>query len=186
MNKEAIKINPHAIFANGQLSGPDVIHKKKFLNQLNGLFEDAAAFKDLAGDQVVYEVDAWCPVPNGTEGGLFFGLTHLYPGIVGDEYFMTHGHFHEMANRAEYYWGIEGEGMLILMDKDGNTRGEAMFPGSLHYIPGFTAHRVANTGNRILRFGACWPSDAGHNYGTIKTEGFSKRVKKVDNKVLLV
>lgn len=186
MNKESIKINPQIIFTNGQLNGPDVIHKKKYLSQLNGLFEDAAAFKEMAGDQIAYEVDAWCPVTEGTEGGLFFGLTHLYPGTVGDEYFMTHGHFHEMENRAEYYWGIEGEGMLVLMDKEGNTRGETMFPGSLHYIPGFTAHRVANIGNGILRFGACWPSDAGHNYETINTEGFSKRVKKIDNKALLV
>jgi glucose-6-phosphate isomerase len=49
-----------------------------------------------------------------------------------------------------------------------------MYPGSLHYIHGYTAHRTANTGNDILSFGACWPSDAGHDYDTISKRGFSK------------
>jgi glucose-6-phosphate isomerase len=99
---------------------------------------------------------------------------------------MTKGHFHAIENRAEYYWGIEGEGILLLMDKQGETKAEYMFPGSLHYIPGATAHRVVNTGNLILRFGACWPSDAGYNYDAIMKEGFSKRVKQINNKPTLM
>ncbi len=174
------------MFINGQLSGPEVIHKSKHLSQLKGLFEDKHAFQQMSGEQVVYDIDVWRPVPDGTEGGLFFGVTHIYPGTVGDEYFMTHGHFHKVENRGEYYWGIEGKGLLLLMDKEGNTRGEDIKPGSIHYIPGFTAHRVVNTGSEVLRFGACWPADAGHNYASINTTGFSKRVKKVDNKPLLL
>ena len=179
-------INPASIFINGQLCGPEVIHKVKSLIELDGIFEDQAAFQSVDGSQPAYEVDSWLPVQSGTEGGLFFGLTHLYPGRVGDEYFMTKGHFHAIENRAEYYWGIEGEGILLLMDKERNTRAEFMFPGSLHYIPGITAHRVVNTGNRILKFGACWPSDAGYNYDAIIRQGFSKRVKEVNNKPTLV
>ena len=99
---------------------------------------------------------------------------------------MTKGHFHAKENRSEYYWGIEGAGLLLLMDKKRNTRAENMFPGSLHYIPGMTAHRVVNTGNCKLKFGACWPSDAGYNYETLFKEGFSKRVKRVNNKPLLI
>jgi glucose-6-phosphate isomerase len=168
-------------FVDGQLSGSSVIHQVKTLIELNGLFEDQAAFQSMDGGQIAYEVDVYFPVQNGTEGGLYFGLTHLYPGQVGSEYFMTKGHFHAIENRAEYYWGIEGEGVLLLMDKNRNTHAERMIPGSLHYIPGFTAHRVVNTGNCILRFGACWPSDAGYNYDLIMSEGFSKRVKNIDN-----
>ena len=72
--------------------------------------------------------------------------------------------------------GIEGEGMLLLMNTEGDVWAERMFPGSLHYIAGYTAHRVANTGNATLSFGACWPSDAGHNYGAIQEQGFTKRL----------
>jgi glucose-6-phosphate isomerase len=176
---------PVAHFFNAALQGATVIHSVKHLRQMEGLFEDKSAFQRMDGEQVLYEVDAYCPVESGTEGGLFFGITHLYPGRVGDEYFMTFGHFHRVKNRAEYYWGLEGEGMLLLMDKNRNTHAEKMSPGSLHYIPGFTAHRVVNTGDAVLRFGACWPSDAGHNYDTIGTDGFSRRVKKVDLKPVL-
>jgi glucose-6-phosphate isomerase len=178
--------NPLTTFINGQLFGSQVIHTAKKLIELNGLFEDETAFNDMDGNQPAYEVDAFYPVKKGTEGGLFFGLTHLYPGKVGNEYFMTKGHFHAIENRAEYYWGIEGEGILLLMDKQGETKAEYMFPGSLHYIPGATAHRVVNTGNLILRFGACWPSDAGYNYDAIMREGFSKRVKQINNKPTLM
>ncbi len=178
--------NPISTFINGQLYGSEVIHKVKNLIELNGIFENQTAFQNMDGSQPAYEVDAWFPVQSGTEGGLFFGLTHLYPGLVGNEYFMTKGHFHAIENRAEYYWGIEGEGILLLMDKKRNTRAECMFPGSLHYIPGITAHRVVNTSNRILKFGACWPSDAGYNYDIIMNEGFSKRVKHINDKPVLI
>ena len=30
----------------------------------------------------------------GTPGGLYFGITHLYPGLLEQEYFLTKGHFH--------------------------------------------------------------------------------------------
>jgi glucose-6-phosphate isomerase len=70
---------------------------------------------------------------------------------------------------------MEGEGMLILMNEDRTqTWAERMEPGSVHYINGYTAHRTANTGSGILSFGACWPSDAGHDYDTISEHGFSK------------
>jgi len=177
---------PPTTFINAHLAGPAVIYNTKCLADLKGIFEDIHAFEKMSHNQTAYEVDVFFPVKEGTEGGLFFGLTHLYPGVVGEEYFMTKGHFHAVENRAEYYWGIEGEGILLLMDKKRDTKAEYMFPGSLHYIPGFTAHRVVNTSSSILSFGACWPADAGYNYETIATEGFSKRVKKIGNKPVLV
>jgi len=179
-------VNSGAIFTNGQLIGTDVTHRVKTLRELSGIFEDQTAFENMKGDQPIYEVDSWLPVQQGTEGGLFFGLTLLYAGRVGDEYFMTKGHFHAIENRAEYYWGLEGEGILLLMDKKRKIRAEYMFPGSLHYIPGYTGHRVVNIGTGKLKFGACWPSDAAYNYDIIMNEGFSRRVKIIEGKPSLI
>jgi len=81
---------------------------------------------------------------------------------------------------------VQGEGMLILMDDKRNTWAEKMFPGSIHYIRGNTAHRTANTGNTILSFSAFWPSDAGHDYTTISEQGFSKILINKDGKPALV
>ena len=89
---------------------------------------------------------------------------------------MTKGHFHAQSDRAEFYWGIQGKGMLVLMDRNRNTWAEEVYPGSLHYIGGEIAHRLANIGNEKLIVGACWPSDAGHDYEEIAKNGFSARL----------
>ena len=66
---------------------------------------------------------------DGTPGGLFWGTTFLQPGLAGDEYFMTHGHFHAQVHRAEIYATIRGTGALILMSEDGQTWLQDMHPG---------------------------------------------------------
>lgn len=162
--------------ATGLLHGAAVVEDSRTLGDLAGVFEDEAARAALDPATVAYSVRCYFPVPDGTEGGLFFGCTFLRPGTVGDEYFMTKGHFHSKRDTAEFYWGIRGEGLLLLMNEDRTIRAERVRPGSLHYIPGRVAHRMVNVGGETLSFGACWPSDAGHDYETIRREGFSARV----------
>lgn len=86
---------------------------------------------------------------------------------------MTRGHFHTLSDRGEFYFGLKGSGRLILMTRDREIRQEEMYPGSVHYIPAHTAHRVSNIGNEALSFSACWPADAGHDYDEIVLNGFS-------------
>lgn len=168
------------------LNGDPVINQHRKLKNLAGIFQDEEAFSAMDLEQTAYTVQAWLPVKEGTSGGLFFGTTNLMPGKVGDEYFMTKGHFHTQSDRAEFYWGVQGNGMLILMDRNRRTWAEELFPGSLHYIPAHVAHRVANTGNSTLIFGACWPSDAGHDYEEIARNGFSARLLERNGKPELV
>jgi glucose-6-phosphate isomerase, archaeal len=176
----------HFMPAEGTLRGSRVIESQKTIGQLKDIFLDEDARSKMDQNKTVYSVQAFLPVDQGTEGGLFFGATTIEPGMVNDEYFITQGHFHEISNRAEYYWGIKGEGVLILMDRNRNCYAESMHPGSLHYIPAHTAHRVANTGSSQLVFGACWPSDAGHDYDEIKRNGFSCRLLNKDGKPQLI
>ncbi|MDR1454049.1 MAG: cupin domain-containing protein [Tannerella sp.] len=173
----SLTINQPALFFTGNhLIGEGVESATRRAKDLKGIFRDTAALDAMSPDAIVYEVKSFLPVPEGTPGGLYFGITSLYPGKVGDEYFMTKGHFHAARDRAEFYWGLTGEGMLLFMDGQRNVRAEKMSPGSLHYIPGGVAHRVANTGDGLLSFAACWPSDAGHNYGEIAENGFAGRL----------
>lgn len=172
-------------FINDQLSGEEIISKTTTIESLKGIFGDEEARAAKPQEEVVYEVQAHLPVLEGTLGGLYFGLTKIHPGKIGNEYHMTRGHFHALSDRAEYYWGIKGEGYLILMDRDRKTSAQKMEPGSLHYIPAHTAHRVANTGSQVLSFGACWPSDAGHNYKEIADHGFSARLIEVKGRPTL-
>jgi glucose-6-phosphate isomerase len=99
---------------------------------------------------------------------------------------MTHGHFHANRDRAEIYATVKGTGAMLFMDQDGKTWSQEMKPGTVHYIPGNVAHRVANTGDEPLTFLASWPSDAGHDYGSIRTAGFGKRMVLKDGGLCLV
>ncbi len=167
------------------LQGEQVEHSRRTIADIRTIFEDQQAAGQLPQQALAYEVDSFLPEAEGTPGGLYFGITRIHPGMVGDEYMMTKGHFHAQVDRSEFYWGICGEGILLLMDAQRNCRAERVTPGSLHYIPGGIAHRMINTGNAVFSFGACWPSDAGHDYQSIAHDGFSARVKRIDGQPTL-
>ena len=148
----------------------------KTIGQMARVFLDEAARSTMDARKVVYAVESWRPVPEGTEGGLYWGNSTVFPGVVGEEYFMTRGHLHVRRERAEYYSTVSGSGMLVLMDEQRRGSVQVMEPGTTHYVSGRIAHRVVNTGDEPLRFLACWPSDAGHDYATIGELGFSLRI----------
>lgn len=172
-------------FRTGKLSGKTTESEKR-LNALKDVFKDEAARLSMPQDSLVYSVQIHKGEEEGKEGGLLFGTSFIYPGLVGNEYFMTRGHFHSKIDAAEYYWCIDGEGVLLLMDEDRNWHAEKMTPGSLHYIKGRIAHRIANTGEKVLAVGACWPADAGHDYGTIEQNGFPVRLLCVNGQPKLI
>lgn len=179
-------IDSEVYFDSEELRGKRVTESVRVLGDLQGVFGDGKAFSSMDLSQEIYRVASFLPVSEGTPGGLYIGITYLAPGKVGDEYFMTKGHFHKNPDSAEYYWGVKGKGMLILMDEGRNVWAERMCPGSLHYIPAGVAHRVANVGDTCLVFAASWPSDAGHDYETIAEKGFARRLLDVDGSPELV
>ncbi|WP_300704456.1 glucose-6-phosphate isomerase family protein [Bacteroides sp.] len=177
---------PSSLFMRDYLVGEEIQKNSKTLADLQGIFHNVEACQKMSPETLLYEVSCYLPVQEGLPGGLYFGITKIFSGKVGDEYFMTKGHFHANIDRGEYYWGIEGEGVLILMDQNRCIWGEQIFPGSLHYIPGGVAHRVANVGTSILSFAACWPSDAGHNYQEILDNGFSASLQCINGNPELI
>lgn len=171
--------------ATGQLAGEGVTKSVRRMKDLAGVFADRNSFERMDPDTVVYEVEMH-DACGEKEGGLYFGTSYIMPGKVGDEYFMTKGHFHAVRDRGEYYWGIQGRGMLVLMDEERNAQAVDVYPGSLHYIPGHVAHRLVNTGDERLVVGACWPADAGHDYDTISRDGFAVRIVERDGAAKVV
>lgn len=95
---------------------------------------------------------------------------------------MTRGHFHERREQGEVYFGLRGAGLLLLQTEQGDTRLEKVFAGSIHIIPGFTAHRLINTGEEVLSALAVWPGIAGHDYAAL-ARGFRIRVFEENNRV---
>jgi glucose-6-phosphate isomerase, archaeal len=183
----ALPVRPVLVdLPSGLLSGESIGNAVRCIKDLKGFFGDEAARLTHDPAQVVYRVQTFCPVGEGTAGGLFWGTTFIEPGTVGGEYFMTKGHHHADRNRSEFYLTVAGSGALILMNENRRTRFEPMSPGTLHYIPAHTAHRVANVGESTLAFLACWPSDAGHDYESIAAQGFGARLLNVGGVPTLV
>jgi glucose-6-phosphate isomerase len=141
-----------------------------------GYYQDIAALDTLIadGDPVHYEVFEK-PVPL-EYGHLMFCVSKLYPGTVGDECFMTKGHYHTIAETAEIYYCIGGQGFMLMKTPDGLCVAEPMRVGRLVYVPPYWAHRSINTGDVPLVSVCSYPAEAGHNYGDIEEQGFPKRV----------
>jgi glucose-6-phosphate isomerase len=170
----------------GVLSGAGVTESRRTIAALKGYFRDEAARARMDQTTEAYRVLAYEPRPEGQEGAVCCATTFLSAGCVGDEYFLTRGHFHTAQDRPELEVTVSGEGALILMAEDRRTWMEPMRPGSVHPVPPRTAHRVANTGAAPLVFVSYWPSETGHDYETIARQGFGARLLKVDGLPALV
>ena len=170
----------------GELSGEGVTEVRRHLSDLKGVFEDEDARAALPQDALIYRVQAYEPCEEGTPGAVCLATTFLEPGQVSGEYYLTRGHFHANEDRPELEVTLSGEGALVLMNGARETHIEPMRPGSVHPVGPGIAHRVANTGTETLVFVSYWPSETGHDYAAIRSEGFSARVKAVDGAPTLV
>jgi glucose-6-phosphate isomerase len=121
-----------------------------------------------------------------TTGNLMYCISKLQPGLVGDEFFMTKGHYHQVKETAELYLCLKGEGFMLMKTEAGECTAEAMARGRLVYVPPRWAHRSVNTGDEALVSFCVYPAQAGHNYGDIESEGFPKRILRANGRPQLV
>jgi len=165
--------------ATGAMSDPDRIIERK-TSDLRGYYADSAALERLiaSGDPLHYRVYEKA-IPE-EDGHLLFCMSILEPGKVGDEYFLTKGHYHTVADTAETYLCVRGTGYLLMKTSEGRWAAEPMRAGRMVYAPPFWAHRSINTGDEPLISFCVYPAHAGHNYGDIETEGFPRRVVEKD------
>ncbi len=157
------------------------------LSDLRGCFADANAFEAALAkeDVLLYEVTAIEPAHG--DGQLHYGLGVLYPGKIGDEYFMTKGHYHSHRPAAEVYVGLKGEGVMLLEDESsGESRMVVLRENCAVYVPGHTAHRTMNTGVDPLVYLGIYPSNAGHDYGAIAERNFRKIVVERDGQPIML
>jgi glucose-6-phosphate isomerase len=156
------------------------------LADMRGLYADVQAEAALAvSNPLVYEVYYGANSPQ-VEGQLEYCTTVLYPGKVGDEYFMTKGHYHAKGDRAEVYYGLQGEGYLLLQTPEGEVNVQVMTPGVAAYVPPYWGHRTMNVGSKNFVFLAVFPADAGYDYRTIADEGFASIVVEREGKPAVI
>jgi len=158
---------------------PESVRKplERRVSNLSGIFFDNQALETAVsqGNPIVYEFyDMGMPE---TEGDIAFGTSIVHPGKVGEEFFMTKGHFHTILDTAEVYYCISGHGLMLMESPEGDVEHQEMEPGQAVYVPGRYAHRSINISLKepLVMFFA-FRADAGHDYGTIEEKGFRKLV----------
>lgn len=159
-------------------------HLVRQASDMRGHYMDRDALEALIeerGDPLHYEVFE-VSIPE-EYGQLVYCISKLQPGTVGTECYMTKGHYHTVAETAEVYLGLRGEGTMLMKTADGRCDAQRIARGRLVYVPPYWAHRSVNTGDEPLISLCIYPGEAGHNYGDIEAEGFPQRVFKVDGEV---
>jgi glucose-6-phosphate isomerase, archaeal len=166
----------------GEMKDPDR-HLVRHASDMRGYYADGEALERLIEEQndplhyEVFEKDV--PLEYGQ---IMFCISKTRPGLVGEEYFMTKGHYHTIPETAEIYFCIRGRGYMFMKTTDGRSVPEPMMRHRMVYVPPFWAHRSINTGDEPLISFCAYPGDAGHNYGDIEEEGFPQRCFQIDGR----
>ena len=159
---------------------------KRMLSQMKDMYNDTTAVEEIlkTGDPLVYEFyELGAPEHSGD---LAFGTSITYPGKVGNEYFMTKGHFHTILDTAEVYYCLSGEGFMLMENPEGDVQLQALEPGKALYVPKRYAHRSINSGSVPLVTFFAFRGDAGHDYGTIETKGYRNLIVEQDGKAVSI
>lgn len=159
----------------------------RFVSNMVSQFNDRAAAEEIVrnGDKPIYDFYELEQIPE-TAGDLKFGTSIVYPGKVGDEYFMTKGHFHTILDTGEVYYCLSGQGAMLMETPEGEVSLIEMKPGVAVYVPPRWAHRSINTGAETMVTFFVFRSDAGHDYGTIEQKGYRKLVVERDGKPVMI
>lgn len=162
-------------------------HINRHLSKMSGQYVDDQAFQEILEeeDKLLYEVYE-IKRPE-IEGELLHGISIVHPGKVGDEYYMTKGHFHTILDTAEVYFCLKGHGFMIMETPEGEWDIKELTPGKVLYVPPRWAHRSVNVSPQddLVTF-FVYPGNAGHDYGTIEEQGFRKLVVERDGRLEFV
>lgn len=180
-------VNPFAMYfdlKNGMSNAKNTT--KRNLSNMKGMFADDKALSDMISknDELIYEFYE-LGLPE-TPGDLLFGTSITYPGKVGNEYFMTKGHFHTILDTAEVYYCLAGKGYMLMENPEGDWDAQEMTPGKAVYVPARYAHRSINVGNEPLITFFVFRADAGHDYGTIESKGYRKLIVDQNGKPAII
>lgn len=177
---------PEKITLPGGLLNPHHNHLERFLSAMKGQYHDNNAYQAMLAreDTLIYEV--YEVITPDTPGDLRHGTSIVRPGRVGDEYFMTKGHFHALLDTAEVYYCLQGHGYMMMETPEGQWSAEELVHGMALYVPPRWAHRSINVGDEDFITFFSYPANAGHDYGSIETNGFRKLIVNSDGKPQIV
>ena len=160
------------IAPDGGMSGATRVYRKH-LGDMDGVYADAEAYRaalaEHGPDHLVYQVHEH---RYGDEpGSLIVGTSTLLPGRYGEEFAVTRGHLHGIADRAELYHCLSGHGVMLLETIDGRSEAVELRAGQAVDVPGHWIHRSVNVGSEPFVSLFCYSADAGQDYAVIGEAG---------------
>ena len=111
-------------------------HLLRNLSSMKGQYANQEAFEGLLKKRTcsLTKSDENINMPKAA-GELYHGSSIVHPGKVGDEYFMTKGHFHQVLDTAEVYYCVHGHGYMMMETPEGEWAAEELTPGIVLYVP---------------------------------------------------
>ena len=163
----ALKISP-----DGGIEGRSRRYEK-VLGDMGGVYRDEAAWQSAVAEQGADHLVYWVDDHRYQEGpgALIVGTSTLLPGRVGEEFAVTRGHLHAIADRAELYHCLSGRGVMLLETLDGQSSAIELTPGKAVNVPGHWIHRSVNVGEEPFVTLFCYSADAGQDYAVISEAG---------------
>lgn len=157
-------------------------HILRYLSDLRGQYYDQRAYEKMLTEEDTLLYEVYEIKRPEVEGELLSGISIVHPGKVGNEFFMTKGHFHTVLETAEIYYCLHGEGYMVMETPEGDTKIEALSFGKVLYVPPRWAHRSVCTSRQedLVTF-FVYPGNSGHNYGSIEEKGFQKIIVEDEN-----
>ena len=151
---------------------------EKFLGDMGGVYRDEKAWQDAVAERGADDLIYWVDDHRYQEGpgALIVGTSTLLPGRYGDEFAVTRGHLHAIADRAELYYCLSGRGVMLLETLSGETSAIELTPGKAVDVPGHWIHRSVNVGDEPFVTLFCYAADAGQDYEVIAEAGGMKNL----------
>ena len=146
---------------------------QKSLGDMAGVYRDQQDYRrqlaERGGQDLVYSVAEHRA--GAGPGAQIVGTSTLLPGEYGQEFAVTRGHLHAIADRAELYQCLSGHGVMLLETLEGESRVVELVAGQAVHIPGHWVHRSVNVGSGAFVTLFCYAADAGQNYDVISRAG---------------
>ncbi|WP_336644440.1 glucose-6-phosphate isomerase family protein [Microbacterium sp. USHLN186] len=155
---------------------------EKFLGDMAGVYRDEAAWQAAVAARGPEELIYWVDDHRYQDGpgALIVGTSTLLPGRYGEEFAVTRGHLHAVADRAELYHCLSGRGVMLLETLDGQSTAIELTAGQAVNVPGHWIHRSVNVGDEPFVTLFCYAADAGQDYTVISDANGMKNLVVVD------
>jgi len=165
----------------GEILNPDRVEIRR-LKDMKGVYSSDEAWRLMDPETVVYRVH------RKSYEELFYGVTEILPGKVGDEYFMTKGHFHQRVGAPGICVFLAGRGAMVLQHQDEKLpfMVAPVERGTICYEPGYYAHRAVNLGPEKLIYVSIAATDSGWDYGLIEKKGLRYLIVEKQGKATIM